>query len=83
MSEAKNDDSGLSALLCANAEIMPMPYARALLPRVNDLLLANVLPDERRQLLAVKDAMENPKLDECRGLDRLHYFLDQLERKYA
>jgi hypothetical protein len=72
----------LDDLLGTTAEYMPMGYARALLPRINEVLLMGLSQSERQQLLAVKEALENPVLEECKGLDRLHYFLEMMENKY-
>lgn len=60
-----------------------MGYARACKPRVEALLsLPNLSASIRRQLKAVKAAMDDPKNHQCKGLDRLHYCLAAWEERY-
>ena len=63
-------------------EPMPMQYARPLRPRVMSLLCGDIPDDVRRQLMAVRSAIDNDELTECTGLDRLHYVLELWESEY-
>ena len=74
----------LDDLLCENAHRAPMGYARALMPRIDILLSGGGVPAKiRRQLKAVRVAANNSDIDECAGLDRLHWFLTECESRYA
>ena len=83
MSGAGEAGANLNDLLCVWGQTMPMPYAVALYPRVNRLLLSELPRSIKRQLLAVKGAIEDKTITECVGLDRLHYCLDEWERRYT
>ena len=73
----------LHDLLQRHAERMPMLYARGLKPRIEALLAKDLEDSDRRQLEAVNDALSNPELKECAGLDRLHFLVERLEARFA
>jgi hypothetical protein len=73
----------LEDLLCRNAEVNPMGYAKALQPRIEKLLAAELPSEIRQQLTAVLEAIGNQDIVMCAGLDRLHHCLDEWERRYT
>jgi hypothetical protein len=63
-------------------DLMPMGYARVLRPRIDDLLTKDLPRSIRRQLVAVKGAVDDMNLSECTGLDQLRHCLAEWESRY-
>lgn len=77
-----DDMESLEDVLDKSAERSPINYASAHEHRIDALLNSSANYSIKRQLIAVKFAINNKKITLCTGLSKLCYCLDEWEGRY-